>query len=68
MFNSSKFSFEKINNLYLYLGLSGIGLAGLSKGIGKLNQKAFDKTFKWFFMIFVFLQINFNFFNVINFW
>jgi hypothetical protein len=32
--------------LYLYVGLSGIGLAGLGKGIAKLNKKVLDNNFK----------------------
>lgn len=30
------------------MGLSGIGLAGLGKGIAKLNKKVLDNNFKWF--------------------
>lgn len=44
MFEKSTFSFQKINKLYLYLSITGIGLAGLSKSLKKFNNKMMDNS------------------------
>jgi hypothetical protein len=46
MFEKSSFSFEKINRLYLYLGVTGLGLAGVSKGLARMNQSINNGGFK----------------------
>jgi hypothetical protein len=46
MFEKSSFSFEKINRLYLYLGVTGLGFAGVSKGLAKMNQSINNGGFK----------------------
>ncbi len=46
MINNSKFSFEKINQLYMYVGVAGLALAGANKGITKFTNNASKDAFK----------------------
>ncbi len=44
--DSSKFSFEKINQFYMYVGAAGLALAGINKGITKFTNNAAKDMFK----------------------
>lgn len=46
MIDNSKFSFEKINQLYMYVGVTGLALAGASKAITKFTNNAAKDMFK----------------------
>lgn len=35
----SKFTFKKVNEMYFYLGLAGLAIASLNKGLARLTHK-----------------------------